>query len=577
MVMVGFMWRKNITIIRDYVKLVNMKDKHLFFFVLFNILTNAMELVIPFATAKIIESIAITQYNQAFRYVVILGISFILRNIFLYFNYANYARFFQNCYVTLHERIMNNIYSFDEEYSTKISSGKLVNTCNMDLINIAEIPSFIFSMGVQFLKIIIIIAIFFNQSILIGLYIILINFIYCYFSTLYNNKGAILLKRQRRYADKLTNLLSQVLLGMRDMKGFDLSNKLNNKFDVNRKKWAINYYEKRKCFFINQSVVVAIIQYGKIILYGILIILVIREEMTLAVLLMLISYYDKSWDTICSMMDSNMNILEESVSMYRIYDILRYCPGKYLTNKMVHQDSIIGTIEFKNVFFQYKKVPVLNNISFKIKENTRTCIVGPTGSGKTTIFNLLLRFYKVNKGSILLDNINIYDYSKDVYASNITIVHQKSFIFNMSIRENLSLIDSNRNHQINACKRVGIHDYIMSLPKGYNTILREDAINISGGQKQLLSIARALLTTSEILLLDEITSSLDPKTTELINHLLDDLKVDHTVILITHNKEMMKQSDKLIVLNKGKIVAQGSHEELIEKNKYYIDFFQEKE
>lgn len=575
--MVVFMWRKNITIIRDYAKLVNIKDKYLFFFVIFNILTNAMELVIPFATAKIIESIAIIQYKQAFHYVMILGISFILRNIFLYFNYANYARFFQNCYVTLHKRIMDNIYSFDEEYSTKISSGKLVNTCNMDLINIAEIPSFIFSMGVQLLKIIIIIAIFFNQSILIGLYIILINCIYCYFSTLYNNKGAILLKKQRRYADKLTNLLSQVLLGMRDMKGFNLSNKLNNKFDVNRKKWAIHYYEKRKCFFINQTIVVAIIQYGKIILYGILIILVIRDEITLAVLLMLISYYDKSWDTICSMMDSNMNILAESVSMYRIYDILRYYPRKYLTNKMLNQDSIVGTIEFKNVFFQYKDVPVLSNISFKIKENTRTCIVGPTGSGKTTIFNLLLRFYKVKKGSILIDNINIYDYTKDVYASNVTIVNQKSFIFNMSIRENLSLIDSNRKHQINVCKRVGIHDYIMSLPKGYNTILRDDATNISGGQKQLLSIARALLTTSEILLLDEITSSLDPKTTELINRLLDDLKVDHTVILITHNKEMMKHSDKLIVLNRGRIMAQGSHEELIEKNKYYIDFFQEKE
>lgn len=138
----------------------------------------------------------------------------------------------------------------------------------------------------------------------------------------------------------------------------------------------------------------------------------------------------------------------------------------------------------------------------------------------------------------------------------------------MSIRANLSLIDSNKKRQMDACKRVGIHDFIMSLLDGYNTILKEDATNISGGQKQLLSLARVLLTTSEIILLDKVTSSLDPNTTNKIINLLDDLKSDHTLI-ITHNKNLMKITDKLIVLNNGKIECIGKHDELIKNNDIY--------
>ena len=138
----------------------------------------------------------------------------------------------------------------------------------------------------------------------------------------------------------------------------------------------------------------------------------------------------------------------------------------------------------------------------------------------------------------------------------------------MSIRANLSLIDSNKKRQMDACKRVGIHDFIMSLLDGYNNILKEDATNISGGQKQLLSLARVLLTTSEIILLDKVTSSLDPNTTNKIINLLDDLKSDHTLI-ITHNKNLMKITDKLIVLNNGKIECIDKHDELIKNNDIY--------
>lgn len=168
--------------------------------------------------------------------------------------------------------------------------------------------------------------------------------------------------------------------------------------------------------------------------------------------------------------------------------------------------------------------------------------------GKTTIFNLLLKLISVQKGEIFIDDINIYEYSLDTFNSIVTVVNQKTFIFNMSIRDNLSLIDANKKRQIEVCKKVGIHDFIMSLPKGYNTILKDDATNISGGQKQLLSLARALLSNTKIILLDEVTSSLDPNTREQIIKLLEELKFNHTLIVITHEMELMKIADRIIVL-----------------------------
>ena len=213
----------------------------------------------------------------------------------------------------------------------------------------------------------------------------------------------------------------------------------------------------------------------------------------------------------------------------------------------------------------------IENVSFRAEQNQITAFVGHSGSGKTTITNLLLRKYKIDKGKILIDQENIYNYSKNIYSKNVVGVDQFPYLFSMSIRKNLSLINSNHHKQVEACKRVGIHDYIMKLPKGYNTILTENGSNFSGGQKQMLIIARALLSDAEIIIFDEVTSSLDPLHVEQIKEVLQDLKQDHTILLITHKKDVMKIADKIIVLNEGKIVGMGTHEELLKSNPFYID------
>lgn len=538
-------------------------------FIIVDLINVLISLLIPLFISLIVESVTNKLYNESVILIIILGITYLLNKIGSYCINWCYANFFKDTYVLMHQKLVNSVYDFDYEYSKKIPIGKIINSSNSDIINIAEVPSFMIELLIEIIKLLVIYFVFAKQNILVALYVIIIDIIYYIYARKCNNKNNYYLKKQIKYADKMTGMLSQILIGLKDIKSFNIGSRLNNKLDTYRKKWQENYFLKRKYYFTRKTLVGLVIDFGKIILYFIVLVLLIKGKIQIAMFLLLISYYDKTKESINDIMEFDVSIMEESVSLYRINQIVNYKDSNLVLDGIVNNDDIAGYVEFKNVSFKYSRLQVLKNVSFTAKPNQITAIVGKTGSGKTTLFNLLLRMYRVNDGKILIDRINIYDYSRDVFNSNVSIVNQKTFIFNMSIRANLSLIDSNKKRQIDACKRVGIHDFIMSLPDGYSTILKEDATNISGGQKQLLSLARALLTSSEIILLDEVTSSLDPNTTNKIINLLDDLKTDHTIIVITHNKDLMRRADKLVVLNNGKIECIGNNDDLIKKNKVY--------
>lgn len=563
------MIKKNIKVVKDYFSLVSFKNKYLIMFIIVDLINVLISLLIPLFISLIVESVTNKLYNESVILIIILGITYLLNKIGSYCTNWCYANFFKDTYVLMHQKLVNSVYDFDYEYSKKIPIGKIINSSNTDIINVAEIPSFMIELSIEMVKLVIIYIVFAKQNILVALYVIIIDIIYYIYARKCNNKNNYYLKKQIKYADKMTGMLSQILIGLKDIKSFNIGSKLNNRLDGYRKRWQENYFLKRKYYFTRKTLVGLVIDFGKIILYFIMLIFLVKGKIQVAMFLLLISYYDKTKESINDIMEFDVSIMEESVSLYRIKQIINYKDSTLVVDGTIHNDDIIGHVEFKKVSFKYAKLKVLKNISFTAKPNQITAIVGKTGSGKTTIFNLLLRMYKVNSGQILIDGLNIYDYSRDVFNSNISIVNQKTFIFNMSIRANLSLIDSNKKRQIDACKRVGIHDFIMSLPDGYSTILKEDATNISGGQKQLLSLARALLTSSEIIVLDEVTSSLDPNTTNKIINLLDDLKTDHTIIVITHNKDLMRRADKLIVLNDGKIECVGKDKDLIKRNKIY--------
>lgn len=235
-----------------------------------------------------------------------------------------------------------------------------------------------------------------------------------------------------------------------------------------------------------------------------------------------------------------------------------------------------GAIEFKNVNFQYnEQKEILKNINLKIQPGKKLALVGPSGGGKTTICHLIPNFYRINEGEILIDGQNINSVRLDSLRKNIGIVQQDVFLFNGTIRENIlyGRLDATEEEIIDAAKKANIHDYVMTLPDGYETQIGERGVKLSGGQKQRLSIARVFLKNPAILILDEATSALDNTTEILIQSALDELCKGRTTLIVAHRLSTIKTADEIIVIANGIIKEQGTHEELIDLDGIYAKLY----
>lgn len=229
--------------------------------------------------------------------------------------------------------------------------------------------------------------------------------------------------------------------------------------------------------------------------------------------------------------------------------------------------DIEGEIEFKDVTFGYSETEVLSNLNFKLEKGKTTAIVGGSGGGKTTICHLIMRFYEIDSGEILLDNVNITDITRKSLRSNMAIVTQDVFIFDGTIRENISFgkIDASEEEIIKAAKDAGIHDYVMTLENGYDSWVGERGVSLSGGQRQRISIARAFLKNPKVLILDEATSALDNITEAQIQAAIYNLSEGKTTLVVAHRLSTIKNADKILVLEDGKIVEEGKHDLLVAK------------
>jgi len=237
---------------------------------------------------------------------------------------------------------------------------------------------------------------------------------------------------------------------------------------------------------------------------------------------------------------------------------------------------MIDEVRFENVSFGYEPdVPVLKNISFTLKRDMKLAIVGQTGAGKSTIINLLARFYDPNEGRILIDGHDIRDIPLASLRSHMSIVLQDSFLFSVSIKENIRFakLEASDKEVIDAAKSIGAHDFIMKLPNDYDYVIQEGSSNISIGQRQLISFARTLVANPEILVLDEATSSVDAYTELVIQRALKKLMQDRMTIIIAHRLSTIRLCDEILTIDQGAIVERGTHEELMRRKGLYSSFY----
>lgn len=240
--------------------------------------------------------------------------------------------------------------------------------------------------------------------------------------------------------------------------------------------------------------------------------------------------------------------------------------------KEIELDKI--DIVFENVCFSYDEKPVLRNVSFEILQGSTTAIVGPSGSGKTTICNLIARFYDVNSGKVLVGNKDVQAMTCDSLLHNISMVFQKVYLFHDSIENNIRFGNPKATLEeiMDAARKARCHDFVMALPDGYKTVIGEGGSTLSGGEKQRISIARAILKNAPIVILDEATASIDPENEHLIQQAISELTVGKTVIVIAHRLATIEQADQILVVDSGRIVQKGTHQQLIDMEGLYKKF-----
>jgi ATP-binding cassette subfamily B protein len=248
----------------------------------------------------------------------------------------------------------------------------------------------------------------------------------------------------------------------------------------------------------------------------------------------------------------------------------------YTANDGSKKTNLKGEVEFKNVWFAYNDENyVLKDISFKVNHGETVAFVGATGAGKSSIINLLSRFYDINKGTVLIDNQDVKEYELRSLREQIGVVLQDVFLFSDTIENNITLGDSNisREKIVEAAKLVGVHDFIMQLPNNYDYNVQERGATLSVGQRQLISFVRAMVHDPKIIVLDEATSSVDTETEQLIQNAIDKLMRGRTSIVIAHRLSTIQKANKIIVLDKGRIMEEGSHEKLLKLDGFYANLY----
>lgn len=551
--------------IKKYFKITKQTKWILYIFIAILSVLGALNFITPIYQSKIIDALTNKNINEFTKLLIVLLALFVTTNTFSFLACKSYSSFFKNTFINIHKKVISSVYDYDDKLINTLK-GRIISTVNIDIINISVMADYMFDFMHNLILIICMLIFFIKTYFIFGVFLFFITALYIFLANYLTKKETYYFSGQRMYLDKLIGMLGQTLNGIKEIKTSNIKPSLNGKYDRLRKMWANKYMEKRK-YVIAHNVLLKFIMYlSKIILYILSMYLLFNGKVTIGIIILLINYFDNIFTYSIKLVEDMSKVREYNISLERIYNLL----DKNCTNSFgsINCGNINGHIEFKNVSFAYNGVSTIKNISFDAKPGEITVITGKTGSGKTTIFNILLRLYKPSCGCVLIDSTKIEEYKKDTYYKNVAVVNQESFLFNMSIKDNLKMACKDEKKQIEICKKVGIHELIQSMPKGYDTILTENAANLSGGQKRLLSLAKTLLTDSKILLFDEVTSSLDIKTTNKIISILKELKDSHTVIIITHKKEVMKISDEIILLSKGRIVGKGTYKNLLKNNHF---------
>ena len=531
----------------------------------------------PALMAKVLDYATSSRLDEALKYLLfVVGLALVIDFFDKIVFIRNYTKIQESITNNIKKDVISSYFEIDNKELLKTSSGIFLTRITSDPDNI--IDAFDAVRG-NFTKIL--------SNIFVFIYIFHINFVLGTITVIGTisvylveksamDKWNAYRKRRNKLRDRNTTIINEGLKGTHDIKLLNIVEHFKNKVSGNLDELCNDTVGSIKVdsgyVFLRTVVVYAFTA----VLIVLSIYFVKFDVIKVSSLIAIFMYKDRLFTSILYLAWTERQLKEFALSAERIFEVIDHSKFKleHYGNKRVNELS--GKIEFKNVYFKYEKDSVLKGVSFNIEPKDTVAIVGKSGSGKTTIVNLISKIYEVDKGSILLDGNNINDLDKYSIRNNISVISQKPYLFNMTIKENLLLVSPNASQkQIeNVCKIWELHDYIMNLPKKYNTLVGEGGVTLSGGECQRVAIARALLMKTNIILFDEATSALDNETQENIQKAINNISSEYTMIIIAHRLSTIKNCNKIIVIDDGKVSGIGTHNELYKNNEIYKSLYE---
>ena len=531
----------------------------------------------PALMAKVLDYATSSRLDAALKYLLfVVGLALVIDFFDKIVFTRNYTKIQESITNNIKKDVISSYFEIDNKELLKTSSGIFLTRITSDPDNIINAFDAVRGNFTKILSNIFVFIYIFHINFVLGIITIIGTISVYLVEKSAMDKWNAYRKRRNKLRDRNTTIINEGLKGTHDIKLLNIVEHFKNKVSGNLDELCNDTVGSIKVdsgyVFLRTIVVYAFTT----VLIVLSIYFVKFDVIKVSSLIAIFMYKDRLFTSILYLAWTERQLKEFALSAERIFEVIDHSKFKleHYGNKRVNELS--GKIEFKNVYFKYEKDSVLKGVSFNIEPKDTVAIVGKSGSGKTTIVNLISKIYEVDKGSILLDGNNINDLDKYSIRNNISVISQKPYLFNMTIKENLLLVSPNASQkQIeNVCKICELHDYIMNLPKKYNTLVGEGGVTLSGGECQRVAIARALLMKTNIILFDEATSALDNETQENIQKAINNISSEYTMIIIAHRLSTIKNCNKIIVIDDGKVSGIGTHNELYKNNEIYKSLYE---